>query len=186
MQYVSYIHSKPVVNTKFRMSIIVVLIGFSLYGQSNYKNLIKDSTKIEIIGESVYRVHQEIYVKKDSGWARSDSTQIRYSKITLSNVLFKRSKTEILSESLIELDNVFTLMNNNLKTSLQINGYSDKIGDSKSNLELSQIRARIIKINLTERGIKANRIATYGYGDKFPLCPSPCEKNQRVEFIMLQ
>jgi len=174
------------VNTKFIISIIVVLIGFPLHGQSSDKKIIKDSTKIEIIGESVYRIHQEIYVKKDSGWARSDSTRVRYSKIILPKILFKQSKTEVLSESLIELNNVYTLMHDNPKTSLQINGYSDKIGDGKSNLELSKIRARIIKINLTERGIKANRIATNGYGDNYLLCPSPCEKNQRVEFVMLQ
>ena len=92
-QCLSGIHSKSVVTTKFLISLIVILFGFSLYGQSSDKKIIKDSTKIEIIGESVYRVHQEIYVKKDSGWARSDSTWVRTVKL-LCRIFFSKNRKQ--------------------------------------------------------------------------------------------
>ncbi len=160
------------------------MIGFSMLGQTSRKKIVQDSSKVIIIGDKVYRAHLDIYVKKDSGWARSDSTRIWYSRFTLPNILFKQSKTEIVSESMKDLDNIFVLLENNPKTLMQIIGYSDRVGDSRSNLELSKIRAKIIKINLMERGVKANRLSTNGYGDSFLRCPSPCENNQRVEFVL--
>ncbi len=169
---------------KFKISIIIAMIGIAIYGQTSHIMVVKDSTKIDIIGNSVFRIHQEIYVKKDSGWARSDSTRIRFTKVTLPNILFKQSKTEILPESLLELERMYTMLKDNPKTRLQINGYSDKIGDSTSNLELSIIRAKIIKVNLMEKGIKADRMVTNGFGDKILVCQSPCKKNQRVEFVL--
>jgi len=170
--------------TKYKIIIILFLTGASMLGQTSHEKIVQDSTKVEIIGDKIYRIHQDLFVKKDSGWASSDSTRVRYSKIALPNILFKQSKTEIVSGSIKDLDDVYILLENNPKILMQINGYSDKVGDKNSNLELSKIRAKIIKINLMERGIKANRLITNGYGDSFLICPSPSEKNQRVEFVL--
>ena len=165
------------------ISLISILIGISSYGQSNDKSIVKDSSRIKIFQNTVYRAHEEVYKNKDStGWESAEWTSIRYDKVLLLNVLFKTSKSEILSKSFDELNDLATLLKNNPDIRVQINGHTDKIGNRKSNLKLSKRRAKAIKIYLIKRGIRSNRIITNGFGDKFPICESPCEKNRRVEF----
>lgn len=163
---------------KLLISTIIILAVFPFYGQSSSELIVKDSTKIRISGNSVYRAHEEVYMKNDSAqWS-----SIRYTKIIVLNVLFKTSKSEILSKSFNELNKLSALLKNNPEIGLKINGHTDKIGNSKRNLKLSKRRAKAIKVYLMKNGVKSNRIATNGFGDKFPICQSPCEKNRRVEF----
>ena len=168
---------------KILLSLIAIQIGFLSYGQSNSNFIIKDSTKIKILGNTVYRSHEAKYITKNSiGRDITDSTSIRYSKILLLNVIFDTSKSEILSKSFDELNKLSTLLKNNPKIKLEINGHTDKIGNSKHNLKLSKRRAKAIKMYLKKKGVRSKRIVTKGFGDKFPICESPCEKNRRVEF----
>ena len=167
---------------KLLASIITILIGFYSYGQNSSNGVKIDSSKIKIFHNTVYRAHQGKNMGKELTWL----TSIRYSKILLLNVLFEKSKSEILSESFKELNELAILLNDNPKIGLQIDGHTDKIGNSKMNLKLSKRRAKAIKIYLKKRGVKSKRIVTNGYGDNFPICQSPCEENRRVEFKFIQ
>ena len=167
---------------KLIASIIIILVGFYSFGQNLSNGVTIDSSKIKIFKNTVYRAHQGKNTGNESDWL----TSIRYSKILLLDVIFKKSKSEILSKSFKELNELSILLKDNPKIGLQIDGHTDKIGNSKLNLKLSKRRAKAIKIYLKKRGVKANRIVTNGYGDKFPVCESPCEKNRRVEFKFTQ
>jgi len=169
---------------KTLISAIAFMIAFYSYGQISNKNISLDSTKIEVIGNSVYRIHNEFYNENGSGWIGADSSSIRLVKIDIANVLFKQSKPEMLSESIFNLNNLSTLLIENPKVKVQVNGFADKIGNGKSNLKLSIVRARMIKLYLIEKGINPNRITTNGFGDNYLICKSPCEKNQRAEFVL--
>jgi len=163
---------------KLLIPIITILLGFSSYGQYNSNGITIDSTKIKIFRNTVYRAHQGVNKGKDSTWL----TSIKYTKVLLLDVLFKKSKSEILSKSFNELNELSVLLNDNSKIRIQIDGHTDKIGNSKKNLKLSKKRAKAIKYYLKKRGVRSKRIITNGFGDKFPICQSPCEKNRRVEF----
>ena len=165
-------------------AIIIFMIEFYSYGQISNKYISLDSTKIEIIGNSVYRIHSEFYNKIGSGWIGADSSNVKLSKIEIVNVLFKQSKPEMLSKSVSDLNNLSTLLIDNPKVKVQVNGFSDKIGNGKSNLKLSIVRARMIKLYLIDKGINPNRITTNGFGDNHLVCKSPCKKNQRAEFVL--
>jgi len=165
------------------LSVMTVLISSLCNGQNNPNYTIKDSTKISIIGNTVYRVHEEIYRNNNQQiWKHADSTSFRYTKVIILNVLFNTSKSKILKKSFKELNELSTLLINNPEIGLQIVGHTDKIGNSKSNLKLSKKRSKAIKNYLMEKGVKSKRMITNGFGDKFPICQSPCKKNRRVEF----
>ncbi len=113
------------------------------------------------------------------------STKIRYSKIDLSNILFETSKNQILPQSYNALNALFTLLRDNPKLILKIEGHTDEIGHGQSNLKLSIRRARAIRLYLFKKGLKLERISAIGYGDQRPMCESPCKENQRVEFTLI-
>ncbi len=170
---------------KHQLIILTLFIGLSTIAQTGH-NILKDSTKIKIIGDSIYRVHLEKYNYIDSNLLQTDSTRIKYKNILLSNVLFRKSKSEILPESIDDLNEVLILLKDNPKIKLEIKGFTDMVGNRKSNQDLSLIRARMVKIYLSQNSVNSNRMITYGFGDRHPICKSPCKKNQRVEFIMTE
>lgn len=70
-----------------------------------------------------------------------------------------------------------------------IEGYTDSVGSSESNLILSEKRAQAIKVFLTNScHISANLIETYAYGESNPVESNTTEqgrkKNRRVEIIV--
>jgi len=105
-------------------------------------------------------------------------------KVRLKNVLFKQSKSEILSESFTELNTIFNFLQENPNTLILIEGHTDRIGDSDKNLILSKQRAEAIKKYFTDKGINGDRITTVGYGDNIIICEPECKENRRVEFII--
>ncbi len=161
---------------KFQTLLVLILIGFSGYCQDSSNLIIIDSTKIKIFRNTVYRVHQG--TNKGSGWKNS----IKYTEILLLDVIFKKSQSKILSKSFDELNKLSTLLNDNPIINIQIDGHTDKVGNRKKNLKLSKRRAKAIKKYLKKRNIKSKRIVIHGFGDQYPICESPCDKNRRVEF----
>ena len=153
--------------------VFFILVSSSFYGQTNENSMVYNSKNIKIIENSVYQIHKKTYSTMDAGLSRVDSTSFRYSKLFLLDVLFETSKSEILSASFIGLHKLSELLKDNPKFIMNINGHTDKIGNSKSNLKLSKKRAKAIKKYLKRKGIKNKRLVANGFGDQFPICESP-------------
>lgn len=104
------------------------------------------------------------------------------------NILFVKSKSEMLPESMPELDRLAGFLVRNPKYRLMVDGHTDHVGNSAKNLELSQERAQTVANYLTKKGVAATRITATGYGDTRPLIKEPenkpNEKNRRVEFTI--
>lgn len=76
---------------------------------------------------------------------------------------------------------------------IQINGHTDNVGNSASNLELSKKRADAVKAWLTANAsstFPADRVRTRGYGDSSPVADNSTAdgkaKNRRVEVLMVE
>jgi OOP family OmpA-OmpF porin len=71
-----------------------------------------------------------------------------------------------------------------------LNGHADRAGSPEYNLRLSQRRAEAVKAALVERGIPANRIQYFAFGETDPRIPTPDNKrekaNRRVEIFFNQ
>jgi OOP family OmpA-OmpF porin len=66
-------------------------------------------------------------------------------------------------------------------TSVQITGYTDRIGPDGYNLKLSQRRAEAVKTYLAGKGIDSGRLSAVGKGKADPVVQ--CNDRNRAELI---
>jgi outer membrane protein OmpA-like peptidoglycan-associated protein len=104
------------------------------------------------------------------------------------DVLFEQSKAIIMEVSKPELDQLAEYLIRHPEQTVRIEGHTDNMGDSESNLSLSKKRAQSVARYLTSKGVDATRITTEGYGDTRPVVKSqpgqPTPANRRVAFII--
>lgn len=71
---------------------------------------------------------------------------------------------------------------------IEIAGHTDSLGDSRSNLDLSQRRANAVRQRLIEQGVDGARLTAVGYGEERPVAENDTEEgrlqNRRVELIV--
>ena len=111
-------------------------------------------------------------------------------KITLKNIYFEVSKSDLLSASFAELNKLVTMMEDNPMMEIRLEGHTDVVGDPEANLELSQDRVDACQAYLVKQGIASRRIQHIGYGDTRPIVKKGTDEerkvNRRVEFVILK
>ncbi len=109
-------------------------------------------------------------------------------KIALNNIFFRQSQDIVLDRSVPELNKLHSILEENEKMKIRIEGHTDNVGDPKANIQLSRNRAFRIYNFLVMKGIDADRLTYEGYGSTQPLVPNDTEenkqKNRRVEFVI--
>ena len=105
--------------------------------------------------------------------------------IVLKNIFFDTKKFDLKPGSIVELDKVVQLLNDNPKLKILINGYTDNVGAAKDNVLLSDNRAKAVVSYLLQKGIVQNRLAYKGLGATQPLADNSTEagkaQNRRTE-----
>src|SRR5262245_43164332 len=81
---------------------------------------------------------------------------------------FDFNKATIRGESATTISDIAVTLEHNPLWTLQINGYTDSIGDPAYNEKLSDQRAAAVKAALVKLGVAANRLQTTGYGERNP------------------
>jgi len=106
--------------------------------------------------------------------------------LAVKNVRFETGKDILKSESYIVLDQVVDLMRKYGEYSLRISGYTDNVGDSRSNLRLSEKRSETCYAYLVSKGISPSKLTFRGYGEANPVADNSSSEgrraNRRVEF----
>ncbi|MFD0737812.1 OmpA family protein [Lysobacter koreensis] len=73
-------------------------------------------------------------------------------------------------------------------TRIEVGGHTDDTGDAAANQRLSQQRADAVKARLAELGVKADLLASKGYGQDKPVADNDSAegraKNRRIEFTI--
>ncbi len=104
----------------------------------------------------------------------------------LQGVQFDYRKNELLPSSLPVLDEVVKVLEDNPEYSLNIDGYTDNLGDETENIGLSKLRAQNVANYLVSKGVPPNRISVKGFGEAYPKAsndtPEGQALNRRVEF----
>ena len=107
-------------------------------------------------------------------------------KKALQGVQFDYRKNELLPSSLPVLDEVVKVMEENPEYSLNIDGYTDNLGDETENIGLSKLRAQNVANYLVSKGVPPNRISVKGFGEAYPKASNDTPEgqaiNRRVEF----
>lgn len=99
---------------------------------------------------------------------------------------FKTGSADLdMDKSQAQLGNIAAILKVYSKVTVKVGGYTDNVGNAKSNLALSEKRAKNVAASLTKLGIAASRLSPEGYGDQHPECPAndtdECRaKNRRI------
>jgi outer membrane protein OmpA-like peptidoglycan-associated protein len=107
----------------------------------------------------------------------------------LNNLIFELGKWKISPESYGELELVLSMMKENNKMVIQLEGHTDYQGDSKVNMKLSKNRVDAVKQYLEGKGIPGSRIKTKAFGGTQPISKDDTAEahrlNRRVELRIL-
>lgn len=106
----------------------------------------------------------------------------------LKNVFFETGKYDLRPESKAELNKLVTWLKTNPNVKIELQGHTDNVGDKKSNLTLSNNRAKAVYDYLVANGIDAARLTYKGYGDTKPKVPNDTpehrQMNRRTEYMI--
>lgn len=107
-------------------------------------------------------------------------------EVVLRNIFFDTDLFTLKEQSMVELNKLLLLMNQNPSLKIEIGGHTDNIGSEQHNLELSDKRAKAVYDFLTSQGINAGRMSYRGYGFRKPIDTNQTEEgranNRRTEF----
>ena len=100
---------------------------------------------------------------------------------------FETNSDQIDPRSFALLDEVAdTLINNRDIRLVEIQGHTDNRGKKDYNIDLSERRARSVRVYLTDSGIERSRLQSKGFGPEKPIAPNVTRngraRNRRVEF----
>ncbi len=108
-------------------------------------------------------------------------------KIVTYAITFETGKADLKPESIVEINRVAALMQENPGLEFEVQGHCDATGSDKVNDPLSQKRAEAIVAALVEKGIASARLTPVGKGSHEPIASNSTEegraKNRRVEFV---
>ncbi|MEW4925767.1 OmpA family protein [Algibacter sp. 2305UL17-15] len=110
-------------------------------------------------------------------------------RIVMHDILFDTDSYFIKPSSYPAIDRIVTMLQDNPKVSIKIEGHTDANGSKASNKTLSENRAKSVMYYLINKGIAKNRLSTVGFGEEKPIDMADNEeawaKNRRVEIVKM-
>jgi OOP family OmpA-OmpF porin len=105
-------------------------------------------------------------------------------------IKFATSSAALEPESNAILDEVASVMTQNARIRVRVEGHTDNTGVAAKNKELSTARASSVKDYLASKGIAADRLESTGCGQDVPVADNATDDgkadNRRVEFVILR
>lgn len=103
-------------------------------------------------------------------------------------VRFDTASATLSKELLALLDGLIEVAQRCHDADVEVAGYTDSVGSSDSNLDLSKRRAQAVVDYIGQAGIDVSRISSAGYGDTKPVASNDSEagraQNRRIEFLV--
>ncbi|NOY93404.1 MAG: OmpA family protein [Deltaproteobacteria bacterium] len=110
-------------------------------------------------------------------------------RFVLEGVLFDSGRATIQEQSYPRLDRVVEYMVHKPSARIRISGYTDSMGGSERNRQLSEARAQAVRLYLVAQDIDAGRIEAIGYGEEDPVASNDTAEgraqNRRIEAVEL-
>ncbi len=88
--------------------------------------------------------------------------------VEIQNILYDFGKWELREESKPALEKLVDVLKNNPNITIELGSHTDKVGEAKANIILSQKRAQAVIDYLIEYGINKDRLTAKGYGESVP------------------
>jgi OOP family OmpA-OmpF porin len=93
-------------------------------------------------------------------------------------IMFEKNAAKLSKESQEQIDNIVKILKAYPNVNIKIGGYTDDTGDAAANLTLSKSRADAVKQGIVNKGIKASRIQSEGYGKEHPVASNDTEEGR--------
>ena len=110
--------------------------------------------------------------------------------LTLGDVLFETGKSNLLAGSMRAIEKLTEFLADNPERLVLIEGHTDNVGSSISNLDLSLRRSGSVAEALSLKGIAIERLFVKGYGEAYPVASNDDaagrQRNRRVEIVILE
>jgi len=108
-------------------------------------------------------------------------------KVNLQGVTFGSGNATLTPNAKKVLDGIAEQLLAYPNVKIEIQGHTDNQGNAKSNLELSERRAKAVVGYLAIKGVKMNRMSSVGFGQDSPIADNKTkegrELNRRIEMI---
>lgn len=108
--------------------------------------------------------------------------------ITIGDVLFATGQATLTPNGMMTLRKLADVMQANPERTVLVEGFTDSVGGTAYNQELSERRAMAVRNALTGMGIAQQRVAMKGYGEAYPVAandtPGNRQLNRRVEIVL--
>jgi len=103
---------------------------------------------------------------------------------------FDTDSDRLKPESAAVIKQVASGLNKNPNLKVEIDGYTDSVGNAGHNLDLSKRRAEAVRsVLISQFGIEASRLTASGFGAGKPISsndtPDGRAQNRRVEFVKM-
>jgi len=110
--------------------------------------------------------------------------------LTLGDVLFETGKSDLLAGSMRAIEKLTEFLADNPKRLVLIEGHTDNVGSTISNIDLSLRRSGSVGEALSLKGIAIERLFVKGYGEAYPVASNDDaggrQRNRRVEIVILE
>ncbi len=105
-------------------------------------------------------------------------------------IYFDNGSARIKRESFGTVDEVAQVIQDHPEiTLIRVEGHTDRAGNSRFNLSLSQRRAEAVRQRLISAGIAPDRLEAQGFGDQQPVAENDTRsgrtQNRRVDFVIV-
>lgn len=108
--------------------------------------------------------------------------------VNLPDVLFKFDSDRLTPEARVIVRDIAEVVSSVKRRTIAVEGYTDSIGDTDYNKDLSYRRARTVARALEGQGIRRSQMAIQGYGEGNPIATNNTalgrQRNRRVEIIV--
>lgn len=127
-------------------------------------------------------------VPENKGCPQLEKKEIETVKYAFENLEFETGKDIIRKSSFPSLNALADLLVKKANYGLRIEGHTDNVGTDENNLILSNKRANAVKNYLVKKGVTADKLEAYGFGESRPIAtndtPEGRQKNRRVEMTI--
>ena len=147
----------------------------------------KKPTRLQFSNAGQYKYNSLSNVRLAQGAVPLYDRLMTDGKIVTYAITFELGKADLKPESMVEINRVAQLMQENPGLEFEVQGHCDASGSDKVNDPLSQQRAEAIVAALVDQGIASARLTAVGKGSHSPIADNKTEegraKNRRVEFV---
>jgi OmpA-OmpF porin, OOP family len=118
----------------------------------------------------------------------SGGTPDRPTWFVFDRLVFDAGSARLRPESQEQIDNVAAILLAYPNVRVKVGGYTDNVGGTEHNLQLSQTRAKSVVAELVRKGVSPERLDAEGYGEQYPISDNSTEegraKNRRVSMLI--